>query len=1017
MSSVGWSTVERPVVWRSDTDPAVVFQVVRENGSGGVSVHNDLTGRAAPSAHPATGIDFVPSVSGDWATPPADVAGALDELGARSTPTDPGVLRVEGWSGLPIEDLGGSFSGPNDADIPFASALPVGALMLLTGQTDPSHDDVWRHTGSGALARVVPSWLGPEHVGMLIAARFDVSGNPQVGQVTGTGVEVLDVTGVAAAAALTAANDAQSTADAAQAAATTAVSDAAAAQADVDALGMLVVTTDCGAAGDGTTDDTAAFEAAMTALAAGPKRVLFIPPGDFLLRRPVVPPSGCEIRGVPGRSRLFREHGVASPLAVDVPSAGETTVQVVDSSVFAVGDDVVVSDTGNFEWNGTHATVTAIDGGTHTLTIDNPTLSPYSAAVGGGRVVRVCSLIANHPHHENTPLATPTTDVTIRGLVLDHNAGPDDPDGDFTVGVIHWENAVRVTVEDCQVRNAATDGISDQGRTTPTPGVGSDQQNAVTHCVVTGAARHGVHLGSSIRGVRVSDNVISDCGWMALFLCAHAQHTVFTGNVVTNCRQGVGGADTRQPDDGDVTPSTPYDDIVGDISTVVTGNTFIGGPLSDANGTLPAITLAAQSVASGNTIRRWNGGIWVTPKSVDCVVTGNTISFGPDYASGKGIEVGAGAHRCIVIGNNVRGGGFDVGATKQDLGVSVEDADHVTIADNVVTGCMTAMTFVGTMRNLSTRNNKIIDTRDSYGAVRIYGTLSDSDIDLSGFDDPTVNTSPAPYSFHDGAGAGSQVRLRFNGVGHNGTVDPAVGGPWHSAPTAGRYDGVRVLWDNDGTHHTSVLSGTAWTEVGGGAALSDADPEPPGAADAGTAVTASRADHVHAPPSASDITTGVISSSRLPPGVLFGQGNGPSVTATSLTTLLSSTPTITAAVGDHLRIVVGGSWRNEAGSAKSFTLAVTLAGVTVCSLVPIGSISSGAIDRIIHATIDLYIVSTSFVRAGGSGFIGTSNFTPASGSTTSNITTGLTCDLQGMVQSGGSQTLQADFVTIARIRA
>ena len=41
--------------------------------------------------------------------------------------------------------------------------------------------------------------------------------------------------------------------------------------------------------------------------------------------------------------------------------------------------------------------------------------------------------------------------------------------------------------------------------------------------------------------------------------------------------------------------------------------------------------------------------------------------------------------------------------------------------------------------------------------------------------------------------------------------------------------------------------------TGGGPALSDADPQPPGAADPGSSGAASRADHVHAPPSAGQI--------------------------------------------------------------------------------------------------------------------------------------------------------------------
>lgn len=913
------------------------------------------------------------------------------------------------WLGIPIESFGGSFTGPNTAKLPPAAAYGTGLLALLTSQTDPANNDVWEHTGSGNFTRVVPSLVGADKVGTLIVAQGDIGGTPRVGRVTAAGVVEMLVVDEATIQALI-----EATTDPIESDVTTLQGDVTTLQGDVttleDRVDTLNVKVDFGAVGDGTADDTAAFEAAMSALAAGPKRTLFVPPGDYRLRRPVIPPSGSTIFGVRGRSRLFRLPGAKSAIASDLGIT--TAVPVADSSVFAVGDDVIVADDGNYEWSSTHATITAIDSGTHTLTLGTATISSYSTAANA-TVYRCFSLVANHPHHTNTPYTAGTSNITIRDLIVDQNAGADDPTAEFTASAIHWENASKVIISGCEVRGACTDGISDQSRVASVPGQGTDQENLVTDCIVTGAGRHGIHVGSTIRGSRIIGNSISDCGWMALFLCAHAQHTVFSGNVVTNCGQGVGGADSRQAsDDGPITDSTPYDDIAGDISTVVAGNTFIGGARSDTGSALPAITLAAQSTATGNTIRHWNGGIQVTPGSVDCVVTGNTVSFGPTYASRKGIEIQAGAHRTVVSSNSIRGGGSTgVGEAKVDAGIAVEASDHVTLTDNVIVGCYTAISQSGTMSNWTVANTKIIDCDDTYGAIRIYGTLSDSDIDLSGFD-PTVNTSPAPYSFHDGAGAAAQVRLRFNGVGDNGAVDPATGGAWNAAPTTGRYDGVRVKW-NDGVQHVSTLIGSTWVEQIPESLL-DAKGDLIVATAADTAARLAVGSDGQVLTADAAASGGVKWAAASGGTLLASQGSASAVTATSLTTLLGSTPTITAAVGDHIQIVVGGRWNNQSGSAKNFTVAVTLGGSTIISSSAVANISSSPSDRVWRLAVDLVVVSTSSVVAVADGAIGTSVFNVVAGSVGGDITAGLVLDVLGSVQSGGSQEIQAILVGVDR---
>lgn len=97
-------------------------------------------------------------------------------------------------------------------------------------------------------------------------------------------------------------------------------------------------------------------------------------------------------------------------------------------------------------------------------------------------------------------------------------------------------------------------------------------------------------------------------------------------------------------------------------------------------------------------------------------------------------------------------------------------------------------------------------------------------------------------------------------------IGDALGITWRGAYAAGTtynlQDAVQYGGDsyislvNANTGHTPDASPTYWSlmvEGGGGATLSDADPQPLGTAGPGTSEEASRGDHVHAMPSAADV--------------------------------------------------------------------------------------------------------------------------------------------------------------------
>lgn len=577
-----------------------------------------------------------------------------------------------------------------------------------------------------------------------------------------------------------------------------------------------LVLTDFGAIGDGTTDDTEALEAASAALAAGPTRSLFIPPGTYATRRPFTVPGGCVVHGIRGRSKIQR-HGAGAKAQITEDVLGNVTTLPVDSSEgFSEGDCVLIFDTGNTDWVATFANVVSTT--ETTITIDREMNSNYVASLDAA-VWRNFPLIANTPYHSDDPEVTPTAPITVRDVeIVGPGTGAAEPENLFVNAAAHFVQVEELILDGLKVTNATTDAISVQGRFPGTPdGEGYPAKTLLHNCMVDGAGRHGIHLGTLTSGVRCIGNDVEDCVDMGLFLCMNVQDTVINDNVFRNCRQGIAGADARERSGGALTTSTPLNDITGDVRCTITGNTFIGGPLSHSLGAVQAITVGPQFSVTGNVIRDWLTGIVLTPWSVDAVVSENVISMSEVYAGGSGIVVMPHCDRSRVTNNTVRGGVGTGVTTKNDLGIQIEGPhDDVLISGNSVTDCSNGI-IIGPMNPGDLiRNMKLIDNsvrRVAIGGkmLMVYGLLEDCQIDLTGMD----STGSTLYTGVIDIDAGASLdRVLVNGLGNNGIVDPATGGPWADMAEDGRYQGVEVAWVDGSTPKLSRwLGGIGWITV------------------------------------------------------------------------------------------------------------------------------------------------------------------------------------------------------------
>lgn len=181
------------------------------------------------------------------------------------------------------------------------------------------------------------------------------------------------------------------------------LSSAVAATVETKLLSIVDGKVDFGMVGDGATDNTSAFQAALNSLTAGGE--LILPPGNYVTQS-VTPKANTTIRMLSGAA-LVAKHGAANQLFALSNTAVVTTnlttglsgafqVTVASTATFAAGHRVVIS-AGTFTGSGIEEgpiefnTVQSVDDGTH-MTMQSPMQYSYSAFGIPGAAPRVISL-------------------------------------------------------------------------------------------------------------------------------------------------------------------------------------------------------------------------------------------------------------------------------------------------------------------------------------------------------------------------------------------------------------------------------------------------------------------------------------------------------------------------------------------------------------------------------------------------------------------------------------------------
>lgn len=413
-----------------------------------------------------------------------------------------------------------------------------------------------------------------------------------------------------------------------------------------------------GALGDGTTNDTAAFQAAVTAATTSPIGEVYVPPGTYMVAPSLAIPAGLTLRGT--------------------------------------GSGSVVKRVGGAGTNGDVVTVTGSD-----VTIRDITLHGNVSA--GGLTGRAALDVAVDPGLSN--------------LLVDNVRVVDAPG----MGIRHICLIENLTIKDCEIVNPATTGIFVQLPTSMAP-VGDGKGVRITGCLVdkSGQTTLSSHHGIAVRGsddastrwmdrVRIIDNDVRfpiGGGGLAIEVWAHA--TTIQGNATVGAEFGISkgcgvgasivGNTVRAPSTiGIEMLADQQDDPANNAASVCVGNTVDGQDVTGVGISCSNVGGVDEAVVSGNVVRDFvdYGAHLIGPARV--AVTGNLFTWN-GAASGVGVPSRglwlqnngqdiASAGRLLVVGNLFdagRNAATDADATgiRVDQDGDVDPGASITINDN-----------------------------------------------------------------------------------------------------------------------------------------------------------------------------------------------------------------------------------------------------------------------------------------------------------------------------------------------
>jgi hypothetical protein len=388
-----------------------------------------------------------------------------------------------------------------------------------------------------------------------------------------------------------------------------------------------------GAVGDGVTDDSAAIQSAIDA--GGQNSIIQFSPGKiYRVDNPLL--SIYEQKFVGYQSTIKRGDSVKTTTS-EVVANGVTSFDVVDSSVFKVGDDIIITDatltyggTG-YDENSSVAKsfpqeITNITG--NTLTVDSAIEHPTSGSFPlGSTVVKVYKL-----------LSTPGFACEIYGLTFDGNKANNTDTYSWTMNAMISKLQPGSLVKDCVFKNSPNETMFVDGDVIVEGCFAYDLNGSLIHVSKSVDLDGPVTVsGNHLHNVSIIDNAISSHGEAAIVASASPTNVNIHGNSIDKVNGYIFGYVGIDTGNINIADNILLRDAIGVIGWNI-------GSLSNV--------LVENFYVQNNTI-------------IDC---GDVEVVSPDD-----IEKGYGVNNVIISGNYIKNGR-----------IRCLKSSHVEVSDNIM---------------------------------------------------------------------------------------------------------------------------------------------------------------------------------------------------------------------------------------------------------------------------------------------------------------------------------------------
>ena len=493
-----------------------------------------------------------------------------------------------------------------------------------------------------------------------------------------------------------------------------------------------------GAIGDGTTDDTLALRAAITA--AGINGSVLFPPGyTFLLSGSLTPLAGQTWIGY--GAALKRRNELSTTTATVIGTvASSNALTVASPTGFTVGMDVNVYNGASYDT--VNHRITSIVGSV--ITIDNTFLVAFAS---GG------TLITSFPLIDCNRFAAADF-FSLYGLEFNGNQANNTALQKWEIHQEAYIGGVGVRVTDCYFHDTQSEGILVYG---------TDVQ--VKGCYLINCRGNGIHLGATSNQCQVCNNWIKNTnlggsgnGHVSgcIAISSNILYTYIEGNYLENGHAGVGAFQDS---------ANIYANIVNNMMLNCTSYAV---HIDVANTSyVEDITIIGNLVKNCGTLRINQGG---TPSAT---LGPRKITIASNTFDDTIINL-TGVNNVSIVGNTIANSG-----TTLDI-FSITDATGLVIANNMIVGGKGGVVLgAGASRGVSINNNtfrnqnlrSIYFWADALGAIDISGNT----ILLDAASSPSSSWRGINMEGNGATVQGNHIHTEKNTSGHYPILCPAGG--------------------------------------------------------------------------------------------------------------------------------------------------------------------------------------------------------------------------------------------------